>query len=229
MTKKHTFLWGTILGILILTFSSASAEQANPQSFGFKLGAGIADFAGDDADDMDSKTTLCFGGFFTYSINEQFAIQTELLYVEKGAEWSEEFYDYISGYYITARGDADLTLKYIEIPVLAKFIIPVQTSTVKPNIFCGLALAINTEAEIEMKGSINIDGYSESFSETEDISDEINSFDMGLIFGAGIDIPAGNGAVTLDARYNMGLLNVSEEDDVDLKNSMISFMIGYKF
>lgn len=224
MIKKRAFLLVAILGLLLVPFLSATAEQAGPISFGFKLGANLTYLSGDDAENMDSKTTLCFGGFLTYSVNELFAIQSELLYVEKGAElYHNSYYD------ITM----DYDLAYIEIPVLARFNMPAQNSDIKPNVFFGPVFSINTEAEAEIKveGPVDLLGETYDYSEsgTVDISDEVASIDIGLIFGVGIEIPAGNGAVIFDVRYNLGLQDVYDEGDIDLKNRVISFMVGYRF
>lgn len=96
-----------------------------------------------------------------------------------------------------------LTITYLEIPVLAKILILTE-GTIKPNIFAGPSLGIRISGEEDMK-----------------------STDFGLIFGGGIDFAFGTGNFLVDFRYSMGLSSIYENEDV--KNTVISIMVGYYF
>ena len=119
-----------------------------------------------------------------------------------------------------------IKLSYLEIPVLAKIAIPTQGS-VKPVLIIGPSLSFKLSAEAE--GEMEVEGYSES--EEIDISDEVSGVDFGLVFGAGVDVLLASGTLTFDARYNLGLTNVPdiEGESYDVKNAVISFMVGYAF
>lgn len=60
----------------------------------------------------------------------------------------------------------------------------------------------------------------------EAIDDAVKSMDFGLGLGAGYDLTNG---LFFDARYNLGLQNVSESDLVDFKTTCIQVGLGYKF
>jgi hypothetical protein len=72
-----------------------------------------------------------------------------------------------------------------------------------------------------------------------DINDYTKSTDFGLVFGGGLDIAAGPGAVTLECRYVLGLTEIDdgfqealEDPDpqkVDAKNHSIMILVGYSF
>ncbi|HEX2339249.1 MAG TPA: outer membrane beta-barrel protein [Vicinamibacterales bacterium] len=64
-------------------------------------------------------------------------------------------------------------------------------------------------------------------SEDQDIDDDVESFDFGLVLGAGIDASR----LTFDGRYTWGLTSIANtpvEDDVQVKNRTFSLMIGFR-
>ena len=61
----------------------------------------------------------------------------------------------------------------------------------------------------------------------EDAMDEaVKSMDFGLGIGAAYELPIG---LFFDARYNLGLQNISEIDGQDAKNTVIQVGLGYRF
>ncbi|MCB9070111.1 MAG: PorT family protein [Calditrichae bacterium] len=108
---------------LILT----TVSKAQPTFVkGVKAGLNIATIGGDDISDVDSRTGFAAGLFGEIGIDKMFAIQPEVYYSMQGAKSKED----INGTTV----DVTMKLDYIQIPVLFKFIIPVEGSTVKPNI-----------------------------------------------------------------------------------------------
>jgi hypothetical protein len=197
--------------LFALAFFSISA-QAQMQ-LGLKAGLNLANLSGDDAGSPDSKTGFAFGGFFTYQFSPMFAIQPEIYYSMKGA--TEK---------MTVEGitvDLTYTFDYIEIPLLIKFMIPIQGSNIKPAIFAGPHVAINTTAKVKAE-------YQDQ-SQEEDIND-FKSTEFGLQFGGGVGFPVGNGELGFDIRYIMGLTTLFDvEADPDVKNSVLNFNLFYAF
>jgi len=183
---------------------------------GPKAGLNIASIAGDDADkilegqSLDSKTGFAGGLFFTYQFSNMFAIQPEAYYTMKGATYSE--------------GGADLTisLDYIEIPVLVKFIIPIEGSKIKPSIFAGPSIGFNMTA----KSKVEFDGETQE----NDFKDETKSTEFSLAFGGGVGFPVGNGELGVDIRYILGMSTFDDSSDPwDLKNNVINVNLYYGF
>ncbi|HLW22405.1 MAG TPA: hypothetical protein VKZ39_04405, partial [Sphaerochaetaceae bacterium] len=56
--------------------------------------------------------------------------------------------------------------------------------------------------------------------------DKYQSLDFGVVFGAGVDLDMG---ISVDARFNLGLLNIEDEPSGDdyTKNRSISLMVSY--
>jgi len=204
MKKLFTLLF------LVCLFSTMSFAQMQA---GLKAGVNISNLSGDDAGSPDSKTGFAFGGFFMYQFSPMFAIQPEAYYTMKGATDKMDF----EGTTV----DLTYTLDYIEIPVLFKFLIPIQGSGVKPAIFAGPFLGINTTAKV--KAEFN------GQSQEDDITDT-KSTEFGLQFGGGIGFPVGKGELGVDIRYILGLSTIDDSaDEADVKNNVININLYYGF
>ncbi len=202
-----------LLVILMVAFVGTTAN-AQLIGKGIKAGINLANLSGDDIEETDMKIGLAVGGFITYGFTEMFAVQPEVLFMMKGAEYTET--DPLIGD-ITAK----FKLNYIEIPVLVKVMIP-TTGNVKPVIFAGPAVGFLMSANVEAEAlGISID---------DDIKDETKSIDFGLAFGAGVGFEITQGTITLDARYTLGLTTIDDTaDEFDVKNGVISIMGGFSF
>ena len=213
----------TLVGMILLLCVAVNAQQTavGVSGKGIKLGFGIADINTDynELDDfLDSRVGFSGGAFLTYSISRQFAVQPEILYVTKGAE---------KGLFIFS---AHWTIDYIEVPVLLKFNIAPDRS-IRPNLFAGPAMSILLSSEIG------------ALSESFDVTDGMKSLDVSLVFGGGVDYKR----VAFDVRYTLGLVSTVDaakinamtgagpgdfyylDGDPSVKNTNISFMVGYRF
>lgn len=175
----------------------------------------MASLHGDDVKDLEeeidenlkSRSGISFGGFLTYSINEIFAVQPEVLFTQKGAKANDEDWE------------LSFNLSYLEIPVLAKIMIPAK-GNIKPSLLAGPVVAL------KLSGNTRVEWYGEE--EEEDIED---GTDFGLILGGSIDFGVGQGKLMIDIRYTLGLSQIGEIDgeDLDMKNGVLSIMLGYSF
>jgi opacity protein-like surface antigen len=212
-----------VIGIILLLGVAASAQTAavGVTGKGLKLGFDVAKIKTDynELDEfLDSRVGFTGGAFLTYSLNRQFAVQPEILYVAKGAE---------KGLFIfTFYWD----INYLEVPVLLKYDL-VPDGSVHPNLFAGPALDILLSSKIGV------------LDESLDVADGMKSMDISLILGGGIDYRR----VTFDFRYELGLVNTVDADKVNkltgaepddfyylegdptIKNTNLSFMIGVRF
>ena len=72
-----------------------------------------------------------------------------------------------------------------------------------------------------------INSEEEFEGETFDTKDITSNVDFGLNFGLGYKLASG---LNFSARYNLGLSNVDDSDfDVEIKNSVFQFSVGYFF
>ena len=189
--------------LLTAVFAVITIVSINAQEFGAKAGVNFASLNGDE--DFDGRTSFFVGGVVEFEISESFSLQPELLYSSQGAKssFSEEGFDF----------ESTIKLDYLNIPLMAKYYVTEGLS-----IEAGPQVGFLLSAKAEYKE----DGESDS----EDIKDELKSVDFGLNFGLGYKLDSG---LNFGARYNLGLSNVPDEDDFDLKNGVFQIAIGYFF
>jgi hypothetical protein len=235
---KHALI--TIGLILALAVSAgAQDDKTGLTAKGFKFGLNSSKFAGDDASFLDSKTGFAAGGFLTFSLSPELAIQPEVLYTAKGAK-IEESIGSISG-------TAKFNVNYIEIPLLLKYSIP-TTGSVKPSLYAGPAIGVLASANLDLSASTPLGDAGVDF----DIKDAFKSTDLGIVVGGGLGYQSGQTMFTFDFRFTMGMskiIDVSGWNDLiaeldfedlfdptdllleepDTKNSNMSFLIGMSF
>jgi hypothetical protein len=209
--KKFTFAL-MMAAVMLLAVSPLFAKG---MMFGVKGGLNMATGTGTDATDLKMKMGIVGGVFMSYDITEIFAVQPELLYSMKGAS------------YDIPDVDASMNLNYFEIPLLLKVNFPTE-GKIKPSLYAGPALGILMSAKSEGEGA------------SEDIKDYMKTMDIGIVAGAGIGYQMEKGMLFLEGRYEIGMSTVSDltddelaaedlETQPDLKNSVISIMVGYGF
>lgn len=181
---------------------------------GIKAGLNIANVHGADVTSeflfdtsTDSRLGLVGGVFVCFNLSTNFAIQAEALYSVKGAKVS-----------IPDDWEITATLGYLEIPILAKYIIPYRGS-VKPCLFVGPALAFNVTHKFKSR---------DNGTPNEGNLEGIKSTDLGLALGGGVDIGRN---LRADVRYTLGLAKIAAIGGVtfDIKNGAFSAMVGYCF
>jgi len=179
---------------------------------GLKAGLNIADYKGVWRD-TDFKMGFCGGAFIIFSINEMLAVQPEFLFSMKGANLGEIVRTDEFGNIIETSSIREV-LSYLEIPVLGKLSV-LRQSRVRPNLFAGPYFALKLSGKHKV-GSQETD------------MEYLKDTDYGLVVGGGVDFELGQGELTVDARYTLGLAKIYDSG-IDVKNRVISVMLGYSF
>lgn len=212
------------LALIPLVLSAATPALAQRHSAGVRLGATIARFGGDVQEllDLDSRIGFIGGLAFRFNLGRVGGVQPEILYAVKGAT------DRIQGF------DVQVRLKYLELQLPAVLMIPMKGS-VRPRLYAGPAVAwelscrvplddVGTRLTFDCDEVLDLGGGGTgvAFTETKGV-------DFGLVFGGGVDIGAGPGAVTLDVRYDVGFTNLNDLEGVDdtLYNRAFELLAGY--
>ena len=99
-------------------------------------------------------------------------------------------------------GAEDLSVSFLRVPIMAKYYV---------------ADGISLQAGPQFGFKIGAD---------DAIDDAIKSFDLGLGLGAGYEL---EGGLFFDARYNLGLTSLSEDDDFDITTGSFQIGLGYRF
>lgn len=203
----------TLLLLLAFTFNSYA------QSIGPKAGINIASWAGDDIfDDYGSTIGLQFGAVAVIPVSDKFAIQPELVNLQKGSSLELDF--------LGDKIETTSTLNYFEIPILARITVtegPTQVFiNAGPSIGFGLSGTVKSEA-----------GGEETEEDIDFDEDGLSSFDFGIAVGGGVQFEAGPGHFFVDVRYLLGLAGLDdtepEEDQIDVFNRGLGASVGFLF
>jgi hypothetical protein len=192
-----------LLAAALLGLSFPAAAQV---SLGLKAGLNTSFWTGDDAEQTDPRLGFAGGATLRYDVNRALALQTEVLYSQKGAELGS-----------TALADFSVRQDYVEIPVLARVAVPVSRFA-DAGIYAGPSFGIPINAELVGEGD-NGSASQEADANT----------DIGVT--AGVDYFSGPFGV--DLRYTMGLTDPLESVPVlgnpDVRNQAFTASFVYRF
>lgn len=94
--------------IFAISLGITTTALAQDASFGGKAGLNVATLIGDDSDGVDGTIGFFLGGYGTFMLSDEFALQGELLFSQQGAD--------------------DFSLSYLNIPILAKYFVTEEIS-----------------------------------------------------------------------------------------------------
>lgn len=200
--------------VIAITVTASYGQTDNPLRVGVKGGINLANLRTDEVDDNNMKVGLNLGLFAKLPVSNAFSIQPEILYSSKGSKLT---YDN----FVMGEGEYRFNLNYLEMPVLG--VIHIGKNF---NIHAGPYVAFLASSNIK---DMNDDGTIEDIKDLD--ADKFNRFDYGIAGGIGADI----GGFIFGARYNYGLKEVGNSDNItgdlmgDAKNSAATLYIGYGF
>lgn len=188
-----------VVALLILT--PIACWPAHDVMLGIKAGVNIANFTGDDVFHNSSSEGAVGGLFARYGLSPSWSLQPEALFTMRGAEFAVDDIQ------------TEQQINYIEIPLLARFGWG-HGASFRPSLFAGPSVAFLVKNQIVDGAEIDLKGQTGT-----------RDYDVGAILGAELDYTVGSGDLLFDARYEMGLVSWSE--DLNIRNSTLSFMLGY--
>jgi hypothetical protein len=204
-----------VIGLALLLTSGVARAAAQQPQFGGKVGPTIATVVSDSADQEGvyrRKVSLGGGGFVVLPLNGHFALQIEALFTPKGGKLPSE-----------QNVTSTLLLDYVEVPLLGR-ITAARTSSGSFHVFGGpsAGFRINAKYRVVSSASVGSSGFA------DDISSEVERFELGMIAGGGLD--AGRHLV-IDARYFWGLTDVNRDasDGNHLRNRAFTILAGLRF
>lgn len=202
-----------MLATLAVGVSGAAGQE---RQVGLKAGVNVASivFDGDSTEGYNERRVgFLVGGFAVLPVNGPIAIQVEALFSQKGAKLSVE----------EENLEATLELDYLDVPVMLRVQGPVLGNN-RLHFFGGPSLAFRTGS----RSKLSDQSFEYAQGSIDNIEDDIEPFDLGIVAGAGLDIGR---RVVVDARYSWGLSTVNKDtsDGVELKNRVLSIMAGVRF
>lgn len=154
-----------------------------------------------------------------YQVASKIAITAGLIYSQQGFQRGASLEYSDKTLYIEDNGN--ITLGYLNVPILANFYI-FKGFAIKAGIQPGFLLSAKSKDDVT--GKYAAEGLSKH--KTVDIKDDCNTVDFSIPVGVSYEFKNG---IVIDGRYNIGLTNVSKEDDVKATNSVFQIGVGYKF
>jgi Outer membrane protein beta-barrel domain len=191
--------------LILLCGSNVAAQEA---SWGVKGGVNLATLSPDQDPGPEFKYRIGFiaGGFFTWPLGSHLDVQPEVLFSQQGASL-----DSIGLEAVTIKTD------YLVAPILVRY-------KLRPSAG-GLVLFAGPSLGFKLSAKATAESGDQGF--TEDISDEIESFDYGVAFGGGWE----SGRLTIDGRYTWGLSTVGKdgENPEKTRHRVIAVLAGVRF
>ena len=202
-----------LFSLLFLGMINLKAQETH---FGAKLAGSFSTIkaSGDIAsfwnDNSKGKLNFELGLVGELMLTEQFALATEFNYAESGDVANVT----IEGF----KSEVKLLTSYIQVPVMARYYVNENINlNFGPQI--GFLLSARDETKITLNGQTETD--------SDDLKDDVNSTELGLIIGGGYKF---NNGLFLDIRYNLGLSELFKEgEDGNFKSRALKFGIGYYF
>jgi len=182
-----------LLFVALCTTRSVEAQTV----YGFRIGASVGTLSGTFASGSEpvSTTGLVAGSFVRYALRNDFGVQVEALYSQKGARFGA----------VTDEGtpfERTLQLTYLEVPLLVTFA-PLPHAPLRPLLYAGGAIGFEIGEQIRER--------LDDFSQTQG-SDDLVSPDFGLMLRADVQLPLGTLDALLGVRYTLGLRDLSRPD-----------------
>jgi len=197
--------------LLALCLVLPASSQVN---LGVLGGLNLANYSIDPAHegtDWSNRTAFGFGVVLDFNLIEPVALLLEPMYLQKGTktDWEET-------------SEIEFISAYLEIPVMLKYTF--ATSKIKPYVIAGPSIGYNLSAQIKASGG--------GESREDDEKKYYKSLDFSLGFGAGVNVPMGNNSIFVEARYTLGLTNISDDPyhkEKDIKTKGIQIFTGITF
>lgn len=219
---------------LVLTFAATfvvfSASAQIQFSYGLRAGINLAKWETEELEeegDIKNRLGLLGGAVLELRFNENFAIQPEINFLQKGVKVEYSVSDPILGNY---SGSTNIYLNYLEVPVALK--VGRSFGGMRADLLAGPSFGYGLNGK--SKDSYTFNGVTEKDESDIDFKeDEIKRIDLGLQIGATVSFGFGeNTRLFVDGRYLFGFTNIvdsGDSEDPKVYNRGIALSAGLLF
>jgi hypothetical protein len=217
MTPRSTLALVAVVLAATPVHAQAARGGLPPRRIGIVGGVNLASMT--ETEDTRRLTGSYVGGQLVLPRKEYFAIQLEVAWSQKGVRAAGTDSETGEPLDITLRND------YVEVPILMRLDSPLAVGVhpvgAIPFVVFGPALGVSVRCTIA--------GESPSLSVAYDCDDQfgVKTFDFGAMLGVGLDALVGTRALSLGARYTLGLQDVF--DGAAGRNRAIMVVAGVNF
>jgi len=195
--KKRTLILSVLVSSLFCFNTASNAQLTHGPVAGFNF----ANVSGDDAKDNSMRISFHIGYGVNIHATDNISIQPQLLFSSKGAKFD------------TGNDKISYNLNYIEVPIWGRY-----------NLESGLHFDFGPYIGFLMGATVDGDSEFDFGGTTYKVKDNYKSTDFGVGFGLGYELENGLG---IAANYNLGLSNIADYENGDLKNNVIKLSLSY--
>ena len=230
--------------VLVLAMVAVvGAVCAQGLSLGIKGGANMSNLYGKEVKDTKMKLGFNVGIAADYEFESNVAIQSGLYFTTKGAKLSSTNIDQKVGD-IKLSGTVDKTANamYLQIPLHLAYKIDVTPGArvvlhAGPYAAYGVGGKISGKSTVKVSGNVPADqkaAVDAALKQINASTNSVNTFDKKMGYkpfdaGVGIGVGAEFGSFLVDLGWNMGLLNISRNKEVNVKSQNAHLAVGFKF
>ena len=219
----------SILAIAVLALASFATISAQTFSLGAKVGYNwnnVTAPAFNGTLDFKKMTNTNFGLVAQIGLTDNFSIQPELNYVQKGFRIQESKDLNLYNVPIPLGVSAVTAIKYIDIPLLAKY--KFRGEGASGYVFAGPSVGYALSGNLETHAQVIIDIKVASTNINLDAVD-YKRFEVGGVVGAGFEVPIGRAKLFGEARYTQGFNDVYEVPVIGarVKNNGFGLSAGF--
>lgn len=198
------------LFLFMMVYSTAAFAQSTLGILGGFNVTNLLRNPGQPSTSHEQRVRFAGGAFVEFGLVQNFAIQLEPMYVQKGANF--DFIDTSSENLDARRLEVNLT--YLELPIMLKF--RLMNRATGPYLLGGPSVGILLSAKEMERVSEN------------DIKDQRKSVDVGIGGGGGVFLSSERVKFFMEARYNYGVVNIDDaaEDGSTLRNNGFRILLG---
>jgi len=202
--------------ILSLALLAGAAGVANAQTgvkYGVKGGFNGSTFSGADSKGSEYKAGFAAGAFLNFGISDNFSVQPEFLYSQKGASVDN---------FLGSNNTLKQTLGYLDIPIMFRYNIGEDGK--------GFFVEAGPQGSFVLhQRTFEEDGGGKEISGSRETStDGLNKAVIGYVGGLGYQITSG---LQLGLRYTGDFSQIYKQENgaPNVHNSVFQFQVGYAF
>lgn len=203
-----------------VSMDQTGAQKTNSEiGLEFRLGPSVSSLSTQNIQTsaFNNQVGLAAGIGYDLRLLDMIALHPEIDFVQKGA--AVNLVQATQG-----TTNANLTLNYLELPLLLKGTL--NEATLRPSLLIGpyLATALSQTAS----ATIATPSGNQTINTSNTVIN-LNNFDAGVQFGAGMNLPLGSGySMLADFRYDLGLTNVSSNSNLNLQTRSMTLNLGFR-
>jgi hypothetical protein len=212
------------LGVAACLVASRTAAGQEGAAVGAEVGYSRADLIGGDSDPVESRQGAITGVYVHLPLNRVVSVRPELLFSVRGGRTPVG----IAGPPTDDFAEIDLELAYLELPLLARMVLP--RGRFRPAVFGGPSLALQIGCDflfITADTSRSTCGQEED-SDLPALAKQVREWDLAWVAGAAMEMHLPRTTLSLQGRYSAGFRSVLQ-GGVDLRNRGLAVLFGLTF